>query len=77
MIVSVPVGFFAGLGKSRQTRFIDSMTGLFASAFFHSIFIFCYISSELLLGLLAAIGTFSIAIILIWKALAYTPESKN
>lgn len=74
LIISVPMGFFAGLGKSRQNRFIDSMTGLFASSFFHGLFFFCYISSESLLGILAAIGTSAIAAILIAKALNYTPE---
>ncbi len=69
-IFAIIMGFFVGLGKSRNNRFIDSMTGLLAASFFHGLFRFTYITNEYMLSILAAFATAVIAILLIFKAIS-------
>lgn len=68
-LLAVFVGFFTGMGKIRQNRFIDSMTGLGAATFFHGLFRFTLLSNDTLFFLLVAGGILFIALILTKKSL--------
>ena len=68
VIFAIILGFFVGLGKTRQNRFIDSMTGLFASTIFHGLYTFSFLTKDPRLLLLFAIGSIIICILLIYKA---------
>ncbi len=46
VIFGVLMGFFLGLGKLRQIRFIDSMTGISAAVFFHGLYDFCLLTKD-------------------------------
>lgn len=46
VIFGALMGFFIGLGKLRQMRFVDSMTGLLAAVFFHALYSFCLITQD-------------------------------
>lgn len=70
IIFAVIMGFFVGLGKTRENRFIDSMTGLFAATIFHGLYTFSFLTTDPRLLLLFAIGSFIIVILLIIKALS-------
>ena len=65
VIFAIFMGFFTGLGKARKNKFVDSMTGLFAAAFIHGLYKFCFYTEEYTLGVIAAIAELIIAIILI------------
>jgi RsiW-degrading membrane proteinase PrsW (M82 family) len=66
--LGVVMGFFIGMGKLRTNRFIDSSTGLFASTFFHGLFYFCFITTDIRLLYFTAIGFLIITISLVWKS---------
>ena len=68
-VFAIIMGFFVGLGKARNNRFVDSLTGLIAAAFLHGLYKFCFYTNELTLGLLAAGGSLVIAIIFIIMAM--------
>lgn len=61
IISGIIMGFFVGLGKSRKNRFIDSMTGLGATVFFHGLFNFCFCTDDKRLLILFSIGSVIIA----------------
>lgn len=69
IVFAIIMGFFIGLGKSRQNRFIDSMTGLFVATFFHGLFNFSFITGDNRLLILFAIGSVLIVVLLSVKAL--------
>jgi RsiW-degrading membrane proteinase PrsW (M82 family) len=70
IIFAVILGFFVGLGKTRENRFIDSMTGLFAATIFHGLYTFSFLTKDPRLLLLFAIGSVIIIILLVIKALS-------
>jgi len=76
---AVILGFFVGLAKSRENRFVDLMTGLFAASFFHSLYSFCFIPGhqDFRLLLFLSIGVFVIVILLLYKAINLNDEHKN
>jgi RsiW-degrading membrane proteinase PrsW (M82 family) len=69
LIYGVLMGFFVGLGKMREIKFIDSLTGLAAAIFFHAMYDFCLITKDhTLLGIFFAgslIITFSLIVVAI------------
>jgi len=69
LFFAVVLGFFVGLAKIRENRFIDSMTGLFAASFFHALYNFCFISEDYKLLMYLSIGMFLIVVLLLYKAL--------
>lgn len=75
IIFAVFMGFFVGLGKSRENRFIDSMTGLFAAVFFHGLYRFCFYSQEYRLAIVVGIAATIIALIFIYRSI--TANSKE
>lgn len=62
VIFGVLMGFFIGLGKLRKLRFIDSMTGLLAAIFFHSLYAFCLLTKDYRLLWAFFIGSVIIAL---------------
>lgn len=69
VIFGILMGFFIGLGKLRKLRLIDSMTGLLAAIFFHSLYAFCLITQDyrllwaFFIGSVIIAGSLSIAAI--------------
>lgn len=68
VIFAIIMGFFVGLGRARQNRFIDSMTGLAAAAFLHGLFNFSFLTDDIRLLILFGIGSVVLVILLIAKA---------
>jgi protease PrsW len=62
VIFGVMMGFFIGLGKLRKVRLIDSMTGLAAAVFFHSLYAFCLLTKDYRLLFAFFVGSAIIAI---------------
>jgi RsiW-degrading membrane proteinase PrsW (M82 family) len=65
LVFAIIMGFFAGMGKSRNNRFVDSLTGLAAAAFLNGLYHFCFFTHEYMLAILAASGSFIIAAVFI------------
>ena len=57
---AIIMGFFVGMGKARNNRIIDSLTGLAAAAFLHGLYKFCLFTHEYFLAVLAGIVTLGI-----------------
>jgi len=74
---AVILGFFVGMGKSRENKFIDSMTALFGASFFHALYNFCFITKDYRLLLFLSIGAFVIVIMLYYKAFELNEEYKR
>ncbi len=77
LFFAVIMGFFVGIAKSRQNKFVDAMTGLFGAAFFHALYNFCFITNDFKLLLFLAIGAFIIVILLYYKAFEINEERKR
>ncbi len=79
LFFAVILGFFVGMGKSRENKFVDSMTGLFAASFFHALYSFCFIPGKEDYRLLTflGIGVFVIVIMLYYKAFDMNEEYKR
>ena len=50
------MGFFTGMGALRKNSFIDCSTGLFVATFFHGLYYFGFITSDIRLLIFDAIG---------------------
>lgn len=74
-LLAIILGFFAGMGKIRNNRFIDSMTGIGAAAFFHGLFRFALLSNDHLFFYMIVGGILFIALVLLRKSLVAPPES--
>ena len=77
LFFSVVLGFFIGMSKSRENKFVDSMTGLFGASFFHALFNFCFFPNDSRLLLFLGIGMFIIVIMLYYKAFEMNQEYKR
>ena len=53
---SIVLGYFVGMGKTRKNSFIDNSTGLLLATFFHAVFYFCFITSDIRLLVLTLFG---------------------
>lgn len=69
IVFAILLGFFVGLGKTRQNRFIDSMTGLFAATFFHGLYILSFLTKDYRLLIILAVGSIIITFLLTLKSL--------
>lgn len=74
-ILGIIMGFFVGMGKLRKNLFIDSMTGLIATIFFHGIYRFTLLTQDVTLFWLFALGALFIVGILIFKSKQIIAES--
>lgn len=69
VMLAVILGFFTGMGKVRNNRFIDSMTGLFAATFFHGIYRFTLQGNDMFFFAVFMGGTLLISFILMGRSL--------
>ena len=72
----IVMGFFVGLGKMRKNLFIDESVALFITSFFHGVFYFSLISSDIRLFIVTTVGFIIIGIMLLVKSLSFK-EEKN
>ncbi|KAF0129623.1 MAG: hypothetical protein FD155_2215 [Bacteroidetes bacterium] len=71
------MGFFTGMGKYRQNRFIDSMTGLGAASFFHGFYFFINLTDENLIFALYGAGLLLISLMLLVKSTNIKEQEKT
>jgi RsiW-degrading membrane proteinase PrsW (M82 family) len=77
LFFAVILGFFVGLAKIRENKFVDTMTGLLAASFFHALYNFCFITEDLRLLLFYGIGAFIVVIMLYYKAYEMNADHKR
>ena len=71
----IVMGFFLGLGKIRKNFFIDEAVALFITTFFHGLYYFCFISSDIRLFVVTTLGFIVIGITLLAKAMSIKSET--
>ena len=71
----IVMGFFLGLGKIRKNFLIDEAVALFITTFFHGIFYFCFITSDIRLFVVTTFGFIVIGITLLAKAMSLKSET--
>jgi len=77
LFFAVILGFFVGLAKTRENKFVDTMTGLLAASFFHALYNFCFITEDIRLLIFYGIGAFIIVIMLYYKAYELNQDHKR
>jgi len=77
LVFAVTMGFFVGMGKLRKNTFIDSVTGLFVATFFHGLFYFGFITSDIRLLIFIAIGFTVIGITFIVKSVSLKLDERK
>lgn len=77
LFFAVILGFFVGLAKMRENKFVDSMTGLLAASFFHALYNFCFITEDIRLLMFYGIGAFIVVIMLYYKAYEMNQDHKR
>jgi RsiW-degrading membrane proteinase PrsW (M82 family) len=77
LFFAVILGFFVGIAKTRENKFVDSMTGLLAASFFHALYNFCFITEDMRLLVFFGIGAFIIVIMLYYKAYEMNQDNKR
>ncbi len=70
---SIVLGYFMGMGYTRKNSFIDDSSGLFLATFFHAIFYFGFITSDVRLLVFILIGYFIIGMSLLVRAVNLKP----
>lgn len=76
IVYAVVMGFFVGMGKLRNNRLIDSLTGLFGAAFFHGVYEFIIQTQDHLLLWPFLIGSAIITFLLVVKSVQVSDEYK-
>ena len=71
----IVMGFFLGLGKIRKNFLIDEVVALFITIFFHGIYYFCFITSDIRLFIVTTFGFIVIGITLLAKAMSLKSET--
>jgi len=56
LVIAIVLGYFIGMGYNRKNGFIDDTSGLFLATFFHAIFYFCFITSDIRLLVITLVG---------------------
>lgn len=74
IVYAVIMGFFVGMGKIRNNRMIDSLSGLFGAAFFHGSYEFIIQTDDQLLIWPFLIGSAIITFLLIVKSIQVSDE---
>jgi RsiW-degrading membrane proteinase PrsW (M82 family) len=77
LFFAIILGFYTGMAKVRENKFVDSMTGLLGASFFHALYNFCFITKDFRLLLFLSIGAFIIIIMLYYKAFELNEEFKR
>jgi len=76
IVYAVIMGFFVGMGKVRNNRLIDSLTGLFGAAFFHGVYEFIIQTQDHLLFWPFLVGSAIITFLLVVKGVQVADEYK-
>jgi RsiW-degrading membrane proteinase PrsW (M82 family) len=74
LVYAVVLGFFVGMGKIRNNRMIDSLSGLAGAAFFHGSFEFILKTNDMLLIWPFLVGSAIITFLLIVKSIQISDE---
>lgn len=77
IVYAVVLGFFVGMGKTRNNRMIDSLSGLFGAIFFHGIYEFIIQTDDQLLIWPFLIGSGLITFLFIVKSIQISDELKG
>ena len=77
LVFAVTMGFFVGMGKLRRNTFIDSITGLFVATFFHGLYYFGFITSDIRLLIFIAIGFAVIGVTFVIKSVSLKLEDRK
>jgi len=77
LIFAITMGFFVGMGKMRRNTFIDSVTGLLVATFFHGLFYFGFITSDIRLLIFIAIGFTVIGLTFAVKSVSLKLEDRK
>jgi RsiW-degrading membrane proteinase PrsW (M82 family) len=77
VVFAITMGFFVGMSKLRRNTFIDSATGLFVATFFHGLFYFGFITSDIRLLIFIAIGFTVIGITFVVKSVSLKLEDRK
>lgn len=77
LFFAVIMGFFVGMGKSRENKFVDSMTGLIGATFFHALYNFCFLTEDMRLLLFMSVGAAIFVLMLYYKAFEMNEEYKR
>ncbi len=70
---AIVLGYFVGMGITRKNSFIDDSTGLLLATFFHAVFYFCFITSDIRLLVITLIGFAIIGAALLIRAINLKP----
>ncbi len=70
---AIVLGYFMGMGYTRKNSFIDDSTGLILATFFHAVFYFCFITSDIRLLVITLIGFAIIGGALLVRAINMKP----
>jgi protease PrsW len=73
ILFAIVLGYFVGMSKFVESRFIYALAGLMAASFFNGLFKFCLITHDYKLLNIFAFGSALIIIILIIRAINYRP----
>ncbi len=76
IVFAIVLGFFIGMAKIRDNRFIDTFSGLGTAMFFHALYYFCFLTNDHRLLIFTGIGFLLIAITLLIKAASIEPAVK-
>jgi protease PrsW len=77
LFFAVIMGFFVGMGKSRENKFVDSMTGFLGATFFHALYNFCFLTEDMRLLLFMSVGAAIFVLMLYYKAFEMNEEYKR
>ncbi len=77
LIFAISMGFFVGMAKLRRNAFIDATTGLFVATFFHGLFYFGFVTSDIRLLIFDAIGFTIIGITFVVKSVSIKLEDRK
>jgi len=69
LVFSTCMGFFIGMGKLRKNTLIDNATGIFVATFFHGLFYFSFVTSDVRLLIFIGIGFIIISLTLLFRAI--------
>ncbi|MBC8320518.1 MAG: PrsW family intramembrane metalloprotease [Bacteroidetes bacterium] len=77
LVFGIAMGFFVGMAKLRKNTFIDCATGIFVATFFHGLFYFGFVTSDIRLLIFDAIGFTIIGITFLVKSVSLKLEDKR
>ena len=77
IVCGITMGFFIGMAKTRKNAFIDTSTGLGVATFFHGLFYFAFVTSDIRLLVFVAIGFSIIATTLLVKSVSIKMEERT